>query len=72
MDNDSVLVMDAGRIVEFGAPHTLLQRKDGLLLKLVNQNDAATVNFLKKIAAESFTRRSGRDSDSLTKEGLVE
>ncbi|KAH8263924.1 hypothetical protein KR038_004844 [Drosophila bunnanda] len=62
MDNDSVLVMDAGRIVEFGAPHKLLQRKDGVLLKLVNQNDAATVSFLKKIAAESYARRTRRDS----------
>ncbi|XP_017087305.2 probable multidrug resistance-associated protein lethal(2)03659 [Drosophila bipectinata] len=72
MDNDSVLVMDAGRIVEFGAPHTLLQRKDGLLSKLVNQNDAATVHFLKKIAAESFRRRNGRDSDSSSNESLAE
>ncbi|XP_020802461.1 probable multidrug resistance-associated protein lethal(2)03659 [Drosophila serrata] len=62
MDNDSVLVMDAGRIVEFGAPHKLLQRKEGVLLKLVNQNDAATVSFLKKIAAESYARRNRRDS----------
>ncbi|KAH8290983.1 hypothetical protein KR054_007655 [Drosophila jambulina] len=62
MDNDSVLVMDAGRIVEFGAPHKLLQCKDGVLLKLVKQNDAATVSFLKKIAAESYARRNRRDS----------
>ncbi|KAH8407656.1 hypothetical protein KR222_009487, partial [Zaprionus bogoriensis] len=57
MDNDSVLVMDAGKIIEFGAPHQLLQLKDGALLKLVNQNDAATINYLKRIAAESFARK---------------
>ncbi|EDW56607.1 probable multidrug resistance-associated protein lethal(2)03659 [Drosophila sechellia] len=68
MDNDSVLVMDAGQIVEFGAPHKLLQRKDGALLKLVNQNDAATVMFLKKIASESYMRRNRRDSLTISEE----
>ncbi|EDX08045.1 GD25211 [Drosophila simulans] len=68
MDNDSVLVMDAGQIVEFGAPHKLLQRKDGALLKLVNQNDAATVKFLKKIASESYMRRNRRDSLTISEE----
>jgi len=68
MDNDSVLVMDAGQIVEFGAPHKLLQRKDGALLKLVNQNDAATIKFLKKIATESYMRRNKRDSFTIAEE----
>lgn len=57
MDNDSVLVIDAGRIVEFGAPHKLLQREDGALFKLVNQNDKTTVKHLKKIAEDSYTRK---------------
>ena len=57
MGSDRVLVMEAGKIVEFGAPHLLLKRKDGALLKLVNQNDAATVKYLKRIAAEAFRRR---------------
>lgn len=57
MDNDSVLVMDAGKIIEFGAPHHLLQLKDGALLKLVNQNDSATICFLKRIAEESYARK---------------
>jgi len=68
MDNDSVLVMDAGQIVEFGAPHKLLQRKDGALLKLVNQNDATTVKFLKRIASESYMRRNRRDSLTISEE----
>ncbi|XP_064540708.1 probable multidrug resistance-associated protein lethal(2)03659 [Drosophila montana] len=57
MDNDSVLVIDAGKIVEFGPPHKLLQREDSALFKLVNQNDKATVKHLKKIAEDSYTRK---------------
>lgn len=57
MDNDSVLVVDAGKIIEFGAPHKLLQLENGALLKLVNQNDKVTVNQLKKIAADSYVRK---------------
>ncbi|XP_062137138.1 probable multidrug resistance-associated protein lethal(2)03659 [Drosophila sulfurigaster albostrigata] len=57
MDNDSVLVMDAGKMIEFGPPHELLQLKDGALLKLVNQSDALTVKYLKKIAADNYARK---------------
>ncbi|EDW08107.1 probable multidrug resistance-associated protein lethal(2)03659 [Drosophila mojavensis] len=57
MDNDSVLVVDAGKIIEFGAPHKLLQLENSALLKLVNQNDKLTVNQLKKIAADSYMRK---------------
>ncbi|XP_030388616.1 probable multidrug resistance-associated protein lethal(2)03659 [Scaptodrosophila lebanonensis] len=57
METDSVLVMDAGRVVEFGPPHELLQRPDGVLLKLVSQNEVATVKYLRRIAEESYTRK---------------
>ncbi|EDW01217.1 probable multidrug resistance-associated protein lethal(2)03659 [Drosophila grimshawi] len=57
MDNDSVLVIDAGKIIEFGPPHELLQLKDGALLKLVNQNDLVTIKHLKKIAADAYMRK---------------
>lgn len=52
-----MLVMDAGKIIEFGAPHNLLQNKDGALLNLVNQNDSATIGYLKIIAKESYARK---------------
>ncbi|KAL7737810.1 hypothetical protein ACLKA6_006196 [Drosophila palustris] len=57
MDNDSVLVMDAGQIIEFGPPHQLLQLKEGALLKLVNQNDPVTIKYLRKIAADNYARK---------------
>ncbi|SPP73475.1 probable multidrug resistance-associated protein lethal(2)03659 [Drosophila guanche] len=72
MDNDSVLVMDAGQIVEFGAPHKLLQRPGSALLKLVSQNDAPTVKYLKRIAAESYIRRNKDGSLPEVDERLVE
>ncbi|ALC42695.1 CG10505 [Drosophila busckii] len=57
MDYDRILVMDAGQIVEFGAPHQLLQNPLGALLKLVNQNDNSTVQYLKRIAADSALKK---------------
>lgn len=52
MDNDKILVIDAGRAVEFGSPFELLQRADGFLKQLVNQTGAETEEILTRIAAE--------------------
>ncbi|KAG4067325.1 hypothetical protein HA402_000316 [Bradysia odoriphaga] len=52
MDNDRILVIDAGNAVEFGHPYELLQRSDGHLRKLVNQTGTATADILTRIAAE--------------------
>ncbi|KAF7296041.1 p-loop containing nucleoside triphosphate hydrolase protein [Mycena kentingensis (nom. inval.)] len=38
MDSDKIMVLDAGRIVEFDAPKTLLQNQDGYLRGLVEQS----------------------------------
>lgn len=37
MDNDRIMVLDAGKIVEFDAPHNLLRNKQGAFSKLVNE-----------------------------------
>ncbi|XP_037038323.1 probable multidrug resistance-associated protein lethal(2)03659 isoform X2 [Bradysia coprophila] len=55
MDNDRILVIDAGNVVEFGHPYELLQRSDGHLTKLVNQTGSETSDVLMRIAAESFS-----------------
>lgn len=34
MDSDKLLVMDAGKIVEFGHPYNLLKNEDGYLFKM--------------------------------------
>lgn len=52
MDNDRILVIDAGNAVEFGHPYELLQRSDGHLRQLVDQTGTATADVLMRIAAE--------------------
>ena len=37
IDSDRVIVMDAGRVVEFGRPYALLQNNSGMFYKLVKQ-----------------------------------
>ncbi|XP_060518789.1 probable multidrug resistance-associated protein lethal(2)03659 isoform X2 [Cylas formicarius] len=55
MDSDKVLVMDAGRVVEFGPPHELLQNKQtGVFYELVLQTGKAMADNLISIAEESY------------------
>lgn len=59
MDSDRVLVMDAGRVVEFDVPHLLLQREDGFFLTMV-KNTGKNANHLKRIAKNNYERRFGK------------
>lgn len=44
MDSDKIMVLDAGRVVEFGSPKELLENKKGQLRALVDEsNDAQTL-----------------------------
>lgn len=52
MDSDKVLVMDAGKMVEFDHPHNLLKNKDGFLFKMVEQTGRATADLLHSVAEE--------------------
>lgn len=55
MDSDKVLVMDAGRVVEFGHPHELLQNtENGVFYELVQQTGRAMAENLISIAEESY------------------
>lgn len=54
MDSDKVLVMDAGRVVEFAHPYELLQKSDGHLRTLVDQTGLATAGQLFKIASDNY------------------
>lgn len=54
MDNDRILVMDAGVIVEVGLPHQLLEKDDGFLKNLVDQTGASSSIALKQKALENF------------------
>ncbi|XP_073844740.1 probable multidrug resistance-associated protein lethal(2)03659 [Musca autumnalis] len=58
MDSDKVLVMDAGRAVEFGTPYELLtEPKVGVFLGMVKQTGQATYENLLKVAQNAFENR---------------
>lgn len=52
MDSDRVLVIDAGRAVEFDHPHLLLQLSGGHLRQLVTQTGSQTARQLEQEAAQ--------------------
>ncbi|XP_050293273.1 probable multidrug resistance-associated protein lethal(2)03659 [Anthonomus grandis grandis] len=65
MDSDKVVVMDAGRIVEFGHPHELLQKKEnGVFYELVQQTGGAMADNLIAIAHENYLEKSTKNSDT--------
>lgn len=57
MDSDRVLVMDAGRAVEFDHAHCLLQNNEGFLTKLVNETGPTNARCLKGIAQQSYENK---------------
>lgn len=50
MDSDKVLVMDAGKMVEFDHPYILLQNKKGVLYSMVQQTGTAMAENLIKVS----------------------
>ncbi|XP_017000056.2 probable multidrug resistance-associated protein lethal(2)03659 [Drosophila takahashii] len=59
MDSDKVLVMDAGRAVEFGTPYELLTAEDSnVFLDMVKQTGQASYDALQKIAQRAFEEAS--------------
>ncbi|XP_052861311.1 probable multidrug resistance-associated protein lethal(2)03659 [Anopheles cruzii] len=59
MDSDKVLVMDAGKCVEFGTPYELLTTDGGpkVFYGMVKQTGKSTFNTLLKIAEETHNRK---------------
>ena len=53
MDSDRILVLSAGRIREFDAPHVLLN-DHGLLARMVEQTGPTESQRLRRIAAEKY------------------
>lgn len=63
MDCDRVLVMDAGKIVEFDHAHCLLQINDGFLSKLVNETGPTDAQYLTDLAHQSYVQKFARISN---------
>lgn len=58
MESDKILVMDAGRVVEFAPPLALLQIPDGHFTRLLKETGPASFNKLKSIAEKKAERES--------------
>ncbi|KAF7490266.1 Multidrug resistance-associated protein 4 [Sarcoptes scabiei] len=50
MDSDRVLVLDAGKIIEFDEPYALLQNEKGLFYNMVRMTGKSMANNLKEMA----------------------
>ncbi|XP_013148667.1 PREDICTED: probable multidrug resistance-associated protein lethal(2)03659 [Papilio polytes] len=56
IDSDKILVLDAGRLMEYDHPHILLQNKKGYFRKMVAETGPAMAAMLHKLAKESYTK----------------
>lgn len=54
IDSDKILVLDAGKLVEFGAPYELLRISDGAFSGLVEQTGKRMAGKLINIAREAY------------------
>lgn len=54
IDMDKVLVLDAGKVVEFGEPYILLQEKDGVFSSMVKQTGATFSIMLYNHAKKAY------------------
>lgn len=62
MDSDKVLVMDAGRLVEFGSPYELLNELSGnkIFYSMVKQTGRATFEQLCRVAKEAHDAKKSK------------
>ncbi|XP_013196145.2 ATP-binding cassette sub-family C member 4 [Amyelois transitella] len=54
IDSDKILVLDAGKLIEFEHPHILLQNKKGAFRKMVAETGPAMAQLLHQQAAQSY------------------
>ncbi|KAJ0181181.1 hypothetical protein K1T71_003266 [Dendrolimus kikuchii] len=59
MDSDRVMVMDAGRLVEFDHPYKLLNNPNGYFTKMVNETSDKLSSQLYQIAKNTFLNNGG-------------
>jgi ATP-binding cassette subfamily C (CFTR/MRP) protein 4 len=52
MDSDKVLVLDAGRVAEYDAPHTLLQNEAGIFTGMVDAHGESSAAALRAQAQQ--------------------
>lgn len=57
MDSDLILVMDNGRIIEFGEPHCLLQNETNIFTSMVKVLGPTEYERLSSIAFEKYNSK---------------
>lgn len=57
MDADRVLVLDAGKVIEFDEPHLLLQIENGLFASMVKMTGQGMAQNLKEMAKIAYDCR---------------
>ncbi|XP_054158398.1 ATP-binding cassette sub-family C member 4-like [Oppia nitens] len=57
MDYDKVLVLDAGRLAQFDAPHNLVQDRDGIFAQMIETTGHQMEHHLKQIALKAYIRK---------------
>ncbi|XP_038050410.1 multidrug resistance-associated protein 4-like [Patiria miniata] len=67
MDSDKVMVLDAGRLIEFDEPYVLLQKEDGIFSKMVQETGKAETAKLLQIADEKYHLTDGNEPEDIDK-----
>ncbi|CAH1643264.1 unnamed protein product [Spodoptera littoralis] len=57
----TILVLDAGRLMEYDHPYLLLQNKRGYFRKMVSETGPSMASHLHKLAAQSYQNKQARD-----------
>lgn len=57
MDSDKVIVMEAGRMVEYDHPHILLQQNNGYFTKMVAETGRSMEMHLRQAAKEAYKKK---------------
>ena len=57
IESDRVMVMDAGRLVEFAHPYELLKNPHGHFKKLIEQTGSSTADILTEMAKKNFNKK---------------
>jgi len=57
MDSDKVVVLEAGKVVEDGEPHQLLQSRTGSFSSFVDQTGRSSSRHLRRLASQASMRR---------------